>query len=126
MSLRWHNEKGWIKNEQKKYEVIKELVNHSGNKNRASKKLGIFRRQVNRLIIKYNEKIWLCSGNRGHIPSKALDKSISENIILLYMNKYYDFNFNHFKNFKKRKGPIISNIEILIKWDFSGIEVKKF
>ena len=31
-------------NEQEKYEVIKELVDHNGNKNRASKKLGISRR----------------------------------------------------------------------------------
>ena len=28
-------------NEKEKYEVIKELVDHNGNKNRASKKLGI-------------------------------------------------------------------------------------
>ena len=28
-------------NEQEKYEVIKELVDHNGNKNRASKKLGL-------------------------------------------------------------------------------------
>ena len=87
-------------NEQEKYEVIKELVDHNGNKNRASKKLGISRRQVDRLIIKYKEngKSGFVHGNRGHIPTKALDKSISENIILLYKNKYYDFNFNHFKD----------------------------
>ena len=42
-------------NEQEKYEVIKELVDHNGNKNRASKKLGISRRQIDRLIIKYKE-----------------------------------------------------------------------
>lgn len=77
------------------------------------------------LLLSIRKKSGYVHDNRGHIPSEALDKSISENIILLYMNKYYDFNFNHFKNFKKRKGPIIANIEILIKWDFSGIEVKK-
>ena len=43
-------------NEQFKYETIKELVDHKGNKNRASKKLGISVRQVNRLIIIYKEK----------------------------------------------------------------------
>ena len=43
-------------NEQEKYEVIKELVDHNGNKNRASKKLGLSKRQINRLIIKYKEK----------------------------------------------------------------------
>ena len=38
-------------NEQEKYEVIKELVDHNGNKNRASQKLGLSRRQIDRLII---------------------------------------------------------------------------
>ena len=77
-------------NEQEKYEVIKELVDHNGNKNRASKKLGISRRQIDRLIIKYKEggKSVFVHGNRGHVPSKILDKSISEDIILLYKNKY--------------------------------------
>ena len=37
-------------NEQKKYEVIKELVNHKGNKNRVAIELGITRRQVDRLV----------------------------------------------------------------------------
>ena len=89
-------------NEQEKYEVIKELVDHNGNKNRASKKLGISRRQIDRLIIKYKEKgkSGFVHGNRGHIPTKALDKSISEDIILLYRTKYQDFNFNHFKEIR--------------------------
>ena len=43
-------------NEKEKYEVIKELVDHNGNKNRASKKLGTSRRQIDCLIIKYKEK----------------------------------------------------------------------
>ena len=43
-------------NEKEKYNVIKELVDHNGNKNRAYKKLGISKRQINRLIIIYKEK----------------------------------------------------------------------
>ncbi len=42
--------------EQEKYEKIKELVDHGGNKNRVALELGITVRQVNRLIIKYKEK----------------------------------------------------------------------
>ncbi len=42
--------------EQNKYNVIKELVDHNGNKLRAAEKLGITKRQVNRLIKKYKEK----------------------------------------------------------------------
>ena len=102
-------------NEQKKYEVIKELVDHNGNKNRASEKLGISRRQIDRLIIKYKEKgkSGFVHGNRGHIPTKTLDKSISENIILLYMNKYYDFNYNHFKKFLEEKENIFVSYKFI-------------
>ena len=88
-------------NEKEKYDVIKELVNHNGNKNRAAKKLGISKRQVDRLIIKYKEKgkSAFIHGNRSKCPVNALDKSISEDIILLYKTKYQDWNFCHFKEF---------------------------
>lgn len=57
-----------------------ELIDHNGNKNRAAQKLGISRRQVDRLIIIYKEKgkSGFVHGNRGHKPQKALDKSISK------------------------------------------------
>lgn len=42
--------------EQEKYEKIKELVDHGGNKKRIALKLGITVRQVDRLISKYKEK----------------------------------------------------------------------
>ena len=35
-------------------------------------------------------------GNRSKKPAKTLDKSFSDNIILLYRNKYQGFNFKHF------------------------------
>ena len=88
-------------NELEKYEVIKELVDHKGNKNRAAKKLGISRRQIDRLIIKYKEKgkSAFVHGNRNKKPVNTLDKSISEDIILLYKTKYQEWNFQHFKEF---------------------------
>ena len=100
-------------NEQKKYEVIKELVDHKGNKNRAAITLGISRRQIDRLIIKYkkNGKSAFVHGNRGQAPAKALDKSIHEDIILLYKNKYQDWNFQHFKEFLKKD----ENIDVSYK-----------
>ncbi len=42
--------------EQNKYEIIKELVDHNGNKNNAKEKLGLSMRQVDRLIKIYKEK----------------------------------------------------------------------
>lgn len=83
-------------NEKEKYEVIKDLVDHNGNKNRAAKKLGISRRQIDRLIIKYKEKgkSAFVHGNRNKKPVSTLDKSISEDIVLLYKNKYQVEIFN--------------------------------
>lgn len=100
-------------NEQLKYKTIKDLVDHNGNKKRAALKLGITERQVNRLIIKYKEngKSSFVHGNRGRIPSKSLDKSVSEDIILLYKNKYQGWNFQHFKEFLKKD----ENIDISYK-----------
>ena len=40
-------------------------------------------------------------GNRSRKPAKTLDKSFSENIILLYRIKYQGFNFNHFYDYLK-------------------------
>ena len=103
--------------EQQKYEVIKELVDHNGNKNRASKKLGISRRQIDRLIIIYKEKgkSGFVHGNRLRKPASTIDKSISEDIILLYKNKYYDFNFYHFKEFLDEK----ENIKVSYKFIYN-------
>lgn len=42
--------------EQNKYEIIKELIDHNGNKSRAKEKLGLSTRQVDRLIKIYKEK----------------------------------------------------------------------
>ena len=104
-------------NEQEKYKVIKELVDHNGNKNRASKKLGLSRRQIDRLIIKYKEngKSAFIHGNRSKKPVNALDNSISEDIILLYKNKYQDWNFNHFKEFLKKDENIDVSYDFIYK-----------
>lgn len=104
-------------NELEKYEVIKELVDHNGNKNRASKKLGISRRQVDRLIIKYKEKgkSGFIHGNRSKKPVNTLDKSISEDIILLYKNKYQDWNFSHFRDFLKKDENIDVSYDFIYK-----------
>ena len=103
--------------EKEKYDVIKELVDHNGNKNRACKKLGLSRRQVDRLIIIYKEKgkSGFVHGNRSRKPVSTIDKSISESIILLYKNKYYDFNFNHFKDFLEEK----ENIKVSYKYIYN-------
>lgn len=88
-------------NELTKYEIIKNLVDHNGNKTRAATKLGLSKRQINRLMKQYQErgKSGFVHGNRGKPPKKQLNPSLSEDIILLYKNKYQDFNFAHFKDY---------------------------
>ena len=85
--------------EQMKYEIIKNLVTNSGNKLNASNKLGISVRQVNRLIIRYKEegKEGFIHGNRKKTPTLTISKETKETILSLYNNKYYNFNFKHFK-----------------------------
>ena len=102
-----------------KYETIKEYVDHGGNKNRVCKKLGLSRRQVDRLIIIYKEKgkSGFVHGNRGRTPSKKLDKSISEDIILLYQTKYQGFNFNHFKEYLEE----VENIKVSYKFIYNTL-----
>lgn len=83
------------------YKEIKELVDHGGNKNRVALKLGISKRHLNRLIKKYKEKgkSGFVHGNRSKKPVNTIDQSISDTIILLYRNKYQDFNFAHFHDY---------------------------
>jgi len=106
-------------NEQLKYEVIKELVDHNGNKNRASKKLNLSIRQINRLIKIYKEKgkAGFVHGNRTRKPINALDKSISEDIVLLYRNKYQDFNFRYFKEYLDEE----ENIHVSYKFVYNTL-----
>ena len=103
--------------EKQKYEKIKEYVDHGGNKNRIALQLNLSRRQVDRLIIKYKEKgkSAFIHGNRSKTPVNALDKSISEDIILLYKNKYYDFNFNHFKEYLEEEENIKVSYDFIYK-----------
>ena len=104
-------------NEQEKYEVIKELVDHNGNKNRACKKLNLSRRQIDRLIIIYKEKgkSGFVHGNRLRKPVNTLDKSISEDIILLYKTKYQGWNFNHFQEFLEKEENIKVSYDFIYK-----------
>ena len=104
-------------NEQEKYEIIKELVEHNGNKHRASKKLNLSIRQIDRLINIYKEKgkSGFVHGNRSKKPATTLDKSISETIILLYNTKYQGFNFSHFKEYLEEE----ENIKVSYKFIYN-------
>jgi transposase len=84
--------------EQQKYEVIKELVGHGGNKRRAALTLGCSKRSVDRYIAGYKAegKAYFLHGNRGRSPANALNEALKRDIIDFYTSKYYDANFTHF------------------------------
>ena len=82
-------------NEQHKYEVIKSLVDHDGNKIAAAVKLGCTPRHINRLIKKYKEKgkEAFVHGNRGRKPVHSFTEEQKLEIITIYNNKYFDATF---------------------------------
>lgn len=84
-------------NEQQKYEVIKSLVDHEGNKKAAALKLGCTLRTINRLIKKYKEqgKEAFVHGNRGRKPAHTISDELAADIINIYNNKYYDATFSY-------------------------------
>lgn len=87
-------------NEEVKYEVIKNLVDHpeSASKERAALKLGCTKRHVNRMIVGYKEKgkEYFVHGNKGRKPATTISDDQRQLVVDLYRTKYYDSNFEHF------------------------------
>lgn len=94
--------------EQKKYEIIKRLVDEGGNKDRAALTLGITRRQVDRLVKAYTQRgrEAFVHGNRGRKPAVAIPEQTRKDIISLYTMKYPDANFTHFTELLARNENI--------------------
>ena len=85
--------------EQRKYEVIKKLVETNGNKKRAAVELDLSIRQINRLIagyIAYGKEFFI-HGNRNKIPQNKISYELKQKIVELYETKYFDCNFTFFK-----------------------------
>lgn len=86
-------------NEQKKYEMIKSLVDHPEmNKERAALVLGCSKRHLNRMIAGYKAegKAYFVHGNRNRKPATTIPDETRKLIIDLYRSKYFDANFQHF------------------------------
>ena len=91
-------------NEENKYEVIKNLVDNNGNKQRAAITLHLSIRQINRLIKGYKEqgKAFFIHGNRGATPSNKTSDETRNLIVDLYKMKYFDANFTHYTELLER------------------------
>ncbi len=86
--------------EKNKFAIIKKLENGEITRKEASYELKISLRQVDRLRIKYRnygEKGFIHK-NKGKIPVNKLNKNLIDELENLYLEKHYDFNFEHFYN----------------------------
>jgi hypothetical protein len=84
--------------EQKKYDVIKGVVDHGGNKNRAVIELGCTRRTVDRLVCGYRDsgKAYFSHGNKGRKPVTEIPAERKKDILDLYNTKYDGCNYEFF------------------------------
>jgi len=85
-------------NENEKYKVIKKLVETNGNKKRAAVELNCTIRQINRMIAGYNAygKEFFVHGNRNRQPIHTFNLDLKNQIIDLYISKYWDCNYRYF------------------------------
>jgi len=109
--------------ENQKYEVIKKLVDTSGNKKTAALKIGCSDRHINRLIKGYQEKgkAFFVHGNRGRQPAITLPSDTKQLILDLYRTKYYDCNLTHYSELLAEKEKIkvaVSTITSILRKDY--------
>lgn len=84
--------------EQNTYETISKIINGELTRKEAAFELNKSRQQIYNLIKVYNEygKEGFIHKNKGKIPSNKLSRPIIEEIESLYLDEYYDFNFEAF------------------------------
>lgn len=105
-------------NEQYKYETIKKLVEEDGNKDRAAKKLGCTKRNINRLIKLYKTKgkEGFVHGNRNRKPSCTIDENTKALVIDLYRTKFSEANIAHFCELLEKHENIIVSDTTVRNW----------
>ena len=109
--------------ENKKYIIIKKLVETTGNKKRAALELNCTPRHVNRMIEGYKQqgKAYFVHGNRNRKPSHTIDLKKKKLILDLYTDTYSDANFTHFTELLEKYENIkvsTSTINSLLKQEF--------
>ena len=84
--------------ERKKLEVIRKVINKEMTIKEATCELGLSRQQIHRLINVYKKEgeSGFAHKNRGKTPSNKIDCKIIEEIQQLYLDDFYDHNYEHF------------------------------
>lgn len=100
--------------EKYKYEIIKNLVETNGNKERARIKLKLKSiRQINRLIAGYKQygKEFFVHGNKGRKPKHALTDEFKDEIEMLYNSKYFDCTYTQFTEYLADRENIFLSVQ---------------
>lgn len=84
--------------ETKTYEIIGKVINGEMTRKEAQFELDKSRQQIYRLILIYLKegKEGFIHKNRGKVSKNKIDKNIIEELEQLYIDEYYDYNFEHF------------------------------
>lgn len=84
--------------ETKIYEIIGKVINGEMTRKEAQFELDKSRQQIYRLILIYLKegKEGFIHKNRGKVSKNKIDKNIIEELEQLYLDEYYDYNFEHF------------------------------
>lgn len=117
-------------NENKKYEVVKKLVDTNGNKKNAVAKLGYTIRHINRLIVGYKKygKEFFVHGNTGRKPVTTIPETTKQLILDLYRTKYYNCNFTHYAELLNEYENInvsVSTINSILRKKFFSPKTRK-
>ncbi|MDO4378030.1 MAG: hypothetical protein Q4C64_02610 [Erysipelotrichia bacterium] len=116
--------------EQNKYSVVKEFVDHGGNKKRAAFELGITVRHFNRLVKVYREKgkDGFVHHNKNRQPSNSFPKELRTTILNLYCDKYQECNFSHFRDLLAERENIFVSYSfiyrLLVKNGYYSVKVQ--
>lgn len=105
-------------NEDKKYRIIKKLVDTDGNKKNAAIKLNCSLRTIDRLIFKYKAdgKEAFIHGNRNRLPASTIPSDQKDFVRNIYVSEYSDTNFTHFCEILKEDFDISISDTTINKW----------
>ena len=102
--------------EKKKYEIIEKVINGLITKKEAMVELNLTRQQIYRLVIKYHAdgEIGFSHKNKNKTPVNKKDENLIKELEKLYLEKCYDFNFEHFYE-KKILGNYDISYDVMLK-----------